>query len=195
MLFNFSWYLSSHVASQASYQTSLSSLLHQEQDIGIASALSCRLHLPCESCSFWSFLLGVKFMRGIWRCFGARGEVEHVEKNGWEPEKLIYCDISCWVQRTRLRGHVGVQWSQRGVCPLFLDFSHTCSHSGFAHTQFVPTCTARQLQLNYCCAVMDLCIVSEHRHNLSSSKSIETFKRGYGQFLSWDSGGQGDEVV
>lgn len=90
MFFNFSWYLS-HVASQPSYQTLLSSLLCQEQDNGIASAISCCLHLPCESCSLWSFQLGVKFMRGIWRCFGACGEVQHVDKKWlrmWEINLL-----------------------------------------------------------------------------------------------------------
>lgn len=34
-------------------------------DIGRASALSCGLGLPCGSYNFWSFLLGVKFMRGF----------------------------------------------------------------------------------------------------------------------------------
>lgn len=53
------------VVSQPSYQNSLSSLLYQEQDINIVSAISWCLHLPCESGRFWSFLLGVKFMRGI----------------------------------------------------------------------------------------------------------------------------------
>lgn len=70
---------------------------------------------------------------------------------------------------------MGVQQSQRGLCPLFLDFSLTFSDSGFANSCFFPACTARQLQLSYC-AVMDLYIISEHRYNLLGSKSIETFK-------------------
>lgn len=88
-----------------------------------------------------------------------------------------------------------VQRSQRVLCPSFLDFSHTWPESGFAHTCFVPAYTARQLQLSYCCAIMDSRIICEHRHILSSSDSIETFKPGCGQFLSWGSGRQGDEVV
>lgn len=42
---------------------------------------------------------------------------------------------------------------------------------------------------------MDLHIISEHRHILSSSDSIETFKPGCRQFLSRGSGVQGDKVV
>ena len=165
--------------------------LHQERDIGNASALSCCLHLPCESYGFWSFLLGVKFMRGFWEVLCFLWWTGACRKNVWEPEKYIYCNISCWLQRTRLSGHVRVQQSQRGLCPSFLDFSHTCPDSGFAHTCFVSACTTRQLQLSYCCAVMDLRIISEHRHILSSSDSTEAFKPGCGQFLSWGSGRQG----
>lgn len=38
---------------------------HQELDIDRASAVSC-CHLQDESYSFWSLLVGVKFMRGFW---------------------------------------------------------------------------------------------------------------------------------
>lgn len=169
--------------------------LHQEQDIGNASAPPCCLHLPCENYHFWSFLLGIKFLGGFWEVLFCLGWTAAWRKNVWEPEKYIYYNISCWLQRTRLSSHVRVQGSQRGLCPSFLDFSHTCPDSGFAHTCFVPVCTVRQLQLSYCCAVTDLRIISEHIHTLSSSDSIETFKPGCGQFLSWDSGRQGDEVV
>lgn len=63
--------------------------LHQEQDIGNASALSCSLHLPCECYCFWSFLLGVKFRRGFWEVLCCLWWTGACRKNVWEPGKYI----------------------------------------------------------------------------------------------------------
>lgn len=63
--------------------------LHQEQGNGNTSALSCCLHLPCESYGFWWFLLGVKFMKGLGKVFYCLWWTGACRKNVWEPEKSI----------------------------------------------------------------------------------------------------------
>lgn len=124
-----------------------------------------------DSYSFWSFLRGFKLLRGFWEVLCCLWWIRACGKNVWEPED--YVSIAMFLFDRRWLDSV-VQSSQKGLCPSFLDFSQTCPDSGFAHAWFIPACTVRQLQLRYCCAVMDWYIISEHRHNPSNSDSIQT---------------------